>query len=428
MGEEVIVPNQHKAYRAAVKLRIRSVIAAACLPVGLLTGCASVEKNQPRVMHSRPQIAEVGQPQVAAAEDFGVAQANLPEVVPASYAGGPGSHHGVSYDAAGACATGACQTECSCGGAACAEPMPHRRDVQEYIFDGGDNETQVVVQKDWTAKGVDPTDTVAYYQTAGGLICVKPSNRVPIYAPRFGAVRQVRGVTLSERAVGTQRILAPVAPGRLDESELVTNVVLPTGPRGEQQVRLLDAFQENNGGVKMDQVLAFGTMSEARVPWENVDFFRTGILQDDELAVLGQILQGARTWFAPESLAVEIKGQNIAVIKDELFAKEIFVYETEDKCSLRICKAASHTIANSGDVISFTIRFDNIGPNSIEKTVILDSLSPRLEYIEGSEQCSIEAVFVKTPNSVGSSILKWELQGEIKPSTGGVISFDCKVR
>jgi uncharacterized repeat protein (TIGR01451 family) len=219
-----------------------------------------------------------------------------------------------------------------------------------------------------------------------------------------------------------------VAANRIEDAELAGNMMQPLAPHGEQQIRLLDALQENNGGVPMDQVVGWKGMSEARVPHEKVDMYKLAMLQDEELAALGRILEGTRTWYSPESLGVMIEGQAAAVLRDEKFAKEILVYETEDKCSLRICKAASHTIADSGDIIQFTIRFDNVGPKPIRKAVIMDSLSPRLEYIENSQQSSIGTRFEANPNEVGSSVLRWEIDGEIEPSTGGVISFDCRVR
>lgn len=319
------------------------------------------------------------------------------------------------------CQSGVCGPDCS-------TPGQCQPNAQEYIFDGGDQRARVVVQKDWSAEGVNPTDTVAYYETAGGQICVMPSNRVPIYAPRFGAVRQIRGVQLSELAVGTHRILAPIAPGKMEDAELAGNMIQPLAPQGGAQVNALDAFQKNSGGIPIDHVLAWKGMSEARVPFELVELFRTGRLTDVQMPAIGRILDGARTWYTNESIGVILDEQAAVVMKDAKFAKEILVYETEDKCSLRICKASSHTIADSGDTISFTIRFDNTGPHAIKKTVILDSLSPRLEYIQGSAQTSVDAEFTSTPNDVGSSVLKWELTSELGPSEGGVISFDCLVR
>jgi uncharacterized repeat protein (TIGR01451 family) len=112
-------------------------------------------------------------------------------------------------------------------------------------------------------------------------------------------------------------------------------------------------------------------------------------------------------------------------------AQDVHVYELPPgKCSLRICKAASHMLANAGDQITFTIRFDNIGLQPIDKVVVLDSLSPRLEYIEESQQSSIAPppVFSSEPNEIGSTVLKWEFKSSLKPGEGGVLHFRCLVR
>lgn len=321
--------------------------------------------------------------------------------------------------------------QASCGGCqACiagpANPTIHN--VQEYIFDGGDQQPQVVIRKDWSAMGIDPTDTVVYYETVTGEVCVQPTNRVPIYAPRFAAVRQVTGAVLAANAIGTQRVLAPIQPGRINDQELVGSVMQPLGPLGEQQVNLIDAFQENVGGLPVAGVMPPQRMSEARVPFEEIDVLRTGRITDEEIAVLGRILQNARTWFVPESLDIMIEGQSAALIADSQRPQDIHVYEVPGKCTLRICKTASHTIANPGDIVRFTIRFDNAGVKPIGNVVILDSLAPRLEYIEGSQQCSLETRFSAQSNEVGSQVLRWEIGKPIEKLDGGVISFDCRVR
>lgn len=328
---------------------------------------------------------------------------------------------------AGACS--GCGTQCGGSATVCfATPEPLQKNSNEYIFDGGDQHPAVVVKKDWTAAGVDPTDTVIYYETLGGQVCVKPSNRVPIYAPRFAAVRQVTGLNLAARAVGTERMFLPVAPVGIDESNLAGNVSAPVAPQGEQQVGMLDAFQENRLGVPIAQVIPPLRLSETLVMFENITFFTTGEMIDDEIPVLGLVLANAREWYNPESVEVLIDGQQAALVVDTKRAQDVHVYEMPDKCAMRICKAASHTIANSGDIVRFTIRFDNVGPKPLGNAVVMDSLSARLEYIEGSQQCSVEAQFTADANEVGSQVLRWEIEEAISPSEGGVISFDCRVR
>jgi uncharacterized repeat protein (TIGR01451 family) len=327
-----------------------------------------------------------------------------------------------------------CPTGVHAAGYSCCAPTAHNnfrepyRNAQEYIFDGGDQQPAVVIKEDWSTAGVDPTDTVVYYETLAGSVCVRPTNRVPIYAPRFGAVRQVSGLQLAMRAQGTQRILAPVGVERFDENNLAGTVVQPLAPHGEQQVGLIDAFQENYVTPPMEQIQPLYRMSAARVPFELVDPTRTGLITIQELVDMQQFIHNAQTWVIPESLEVEISNQAALLVKDTKAAQDFVVYELPDKCAMRIFKAASHTIANSGDIVSFSIRFDNAGVKPLGNAVIIDSLSPRLSYIEGSQQCSVGVRFSAEPNQVGSMVLRWEIEEPIEPSDGGVISFDCRVR
>jgi uncharacterized repeat protein (TIGR01451 family) len=339
-----------------------------------------------------------------------------------------------SYQVAGSCSP-TCGPECGCraGSDSGCAPYPGQDivNVQEYLFDGGDLDPALAVHSDASIAGLNPTDTIAYYETYDGKLCVTPTNRVPIYAPRFAAIRQVTGVVLSEHALATERILAPVSASRFEDKNLASSMVQPVAPQAEEKVSLIDAFRDRNGGVPLAQVIPPQRMSDAIVPFEAIDFFRTGVLKHEDIPVLGQFLQNAKVWETPESLEVLVDGQEAAIALDVKQAQDVHVYELPPgKCSLRICKAASHMIANSGDQITFTIRFDNIGAQPIDKVVILDSLSPRLEYIEESQQNSVAPApeFSSEPNEVGSTVLKWEFKSSLKPGAGGVLHFRCVVR
>ena len=88
---------------------------------------------------------------------------------------------------------------------------PNRRD--EYVYDGNDRGLKVKVDRSWNMIGLDTEDTVGHFDTLDGRRLVSPSNRVAIYAPRFGSVRRVDRVfnaRLSQPA-GTVGELTPVA-------------------------------------------------------------------------------------------------------------------------------------------------------------------------------------------------------------------------
>ena len=106
------------------------------------------------------------------------------------------------------------------------------------------------------------------------------------------------------------------------------------------------------------------------------------------------------------------------------------VYQTDepDNPRLRLVKIASCDHALSGEEVEFVLRFDNIGDQVIGNVTIVDNLSTRLEYIPNSAHSSVDAKFSTTPNDAGSTILRWEIQGEIKPREGGVLRFRTRVQ
>ena len=95
---------------------------------------------------------------------------------------------------------------------------------------------------------------------------------------------------------------------------------------------------------------------------------------------------------------------------------------------LRICKLASTHSANPGDIVEFTLRFDNVGDQPLDNVTVVDNLTTRLELVPGSGQCSKESQFYCEPNKEGSLVLRWEIGESLKPGEGGIARFKCVVR
>ncbi|MEO8498033.1 MAG: DUF11 domain-containing protein, partial [Planctomycetota bacterium] len=75
-----------------------------------------------------------------------------------------------------------------------------------------------------------------------------------------------------------------------------------------------------------------------------------------------------------------------------------------------------------------TIRFDNVGDQTIGNVTVIDNLSRRLEYVEDSQECSLKADFFTQPNDGESLALRWEITAPVKVGEGGVVRFKCRVR
>jgi len=329
---------------------------------------------------------------------------------------------------AGACPPGPAPVDASCQPCA-TECIPEARciDPQEYIYDGGDRDPQVRLREDMSQVGLDPEDTVIQYTTKTGVTEVQAGCRVAIYAPRFGAVRKRTGVLTSDLALRPQAAMLPHGPGMLREQMPPVNVMQPIKPVSKDTVRVVEAFRERQRPLPSELVLPMGVLSDAFKPYEDLDIIRNGDLRGTDPAKLALAAAAARIWTNIDELQVIIDGQDAVVVTDLKQPREYTLYEYKG-ARVRICKVASENIANPGDTISFTIRYDNVGDQPVSNLVVTDSLSPRLEYVDATQQSSLPAQFSTTPNEVGSSILRWEINQELKPGEGGFVRFDTKVR
>jgi hypothetical protein len=69
-----------------------------------------------------------------------------------------------------------------------------------------------------------------------------------------------------------------------------------------------------------------------------------------------------------------------------------------------------------------------VGGQAVGNVTVIDNLTTRLEYVEGSQTCTLKSNFASVENQGSSLVLRWEIIDPIEPSQGGVIRFKCRVR
>lgn len=325
------------------------------------------------------------------------------------------------------CGTASCSGECGSVMVEQGFAVPRTSDAQEYIFDGGDHDPKVRLREDLSQVGLDAEDTVIQYETADGKINVESGCRVAIYAPRFASVRKRQSTQERELAMRPQAALRPDGPGVVRDQLPSINVSKQVKSSNSDNVRVVEAFRDRRRVLPAERVLPMITVSDAFKPYEDLSLIRNGDFRQTDLAKLAKSAAAARSWTNVDELNVIIDGQEAVDITGAKKAADVTLYEFKG-ARIRLCKVASDQMANPGDVISFTIRFDNVGEQPLKSLVVTDSLAPRLEYVEKSQQSSVAADFSITPNSVGSSVLRWEIEDGLKPGDGGLVRFSCKVR
>jgi uncharacterized repeat protein (TIGR01451 family) len=298
----------------------------------------------------------------------------------------------------------------------------------EYLCDGGDFHSPAGVRADWTIDGLEQEDAVAHYDTLDGRVIVVPSNRVCIYAPRFAAVRRVVNLMAHEQPEFVNVMLEEESPAKAAESQPVASSLQRHAAAINRAERPPILFRQRQQAGELEQLYATMEVFLSIAAYANLHVVRTGEMIGTEKPKLERASQAAITWTgvqAPQVVFNAKRAQEMAGLR-----QVGVVYQTDepDHPRLRLIKLASCDHALPGEEVEFVLRFDNIGDQTIGNVTIVDNLSTRLEYIPESAQSSVDASFSTMPNEAGSTVLRWEITGEVKPGAGGVLRFRTRVR
>jgi uncharacterized repeat protein (TIGR01451 family) len=299
----------------------------------------------------------------------------------------------------------------------------------EFICDGGDLNADVHVKQDWTVVGLDQEDTIAHYDTIDGQTEITASNCVCIYAPRFAAVRQVTSPILYE---GHERMAGVEMPTRLnihEEQRGPKTAVQPEQLRAQVGLDQAQRFRERTQGLLVDQATRLVLTADAFLPHEDLLFIQRGQFDASEKARLAERVSAAIIWTENQAVQVILDGKPAVEARGLAQPQETIVYEIGGKPRLRLCKIADKSEARPGEIIRFTLRFDNVGDQKIGNVTIVDHLMPRLEYVEGSAESSLKANFAVQEQVPGETlVLRWEILDPLAVNQGGIIRFQARVR
>jgi uncharacterized repeat protein (TIGR01451 family) len=206
-----------------------------------------------------------------------------------------------------------------------------------------------------------------------------PSNRICLCVPRFVLLRAEQNVGSQTAALGTDRAQS----NRLG--------VILTGRQGPAEERLPIQPETTAGRLKPSSTInEMGTAATGRV---------NGL---------------------------------------EIVATVSFAETLDGKCPppgalvpqrpLRIIKWADCEGATVGSIVTFSLRYTNLGGEPITDVVVSDSLTTRFEYVAGSQRTDRAAGFTVRGNEAGSSVLRWEFPGALAPGASGLITFQVRIR
>ena len=332
----------------------------------------------------------------------------------------------ISIPRPGDCPAGGCQPGAPCE--TCADGCcDEDRYPDEYLCDGGDRDEPVHYDQEGML-GLDTQDTVAEFHDSENKRRVRRTNEVCVYAPRFSSVTVISGAledALQTKANQNQQELRQVAVHRPDllvvarQRDLADP--LTSKVRGNVVLNADLAFDVN-------RPLAPAFLSNELVPITYFDYLQVQIAKQAQEAFEAIQVQNAVVWTRVQTPVIVAKDDAVQIVEARFKVEELAGTDPKGPGNLRITKLADLKIAAQDDEITFTIRYQNQGDSPVTEVTIVDNLTPRLEYIEGSQTNSLPSQFETLDNGEGSKILRWELDEPLPGRTTGTITFRARVR
>lgn len=298
----------------------------------------------------------------------------------------------------------------------------------EYLFDGGDR-AYPITRNPYQITGLDTEDTIAEFEDDTGRAKIKKSNRVAIYAPRFGSVVMVSGPnsdTLVDKLHGHV-----VAQGGVN---LRNRTVVGTQAQNLDTGRMQTRLRANGVGTDIaTDSLNRGQGRAVSINVMNTHESRARVLNgqfEDNLRLTQlQGMQFAEIWTRKQNPVIEGHASSASQSKTvQVQADFTGIEDNGKRGDLFLLKTADKGVAAIGDIVTFTITYENRGDRPLTKVSILDNLTPRLEYIAESTTTDRPGKVEAEDNGEGSVILRFILDEALPGRTKGTVTFQARVR
>lgn len=334
-------------------------------------------------------------------------------------------------------------------GMACLPPLRHAAFpprgfgwLEECLRDGGDNHQRAHFDSTGNIRGIDPSDTVASYRDSTGMRHLAITNEVCLCVPRFVLARQLVPliVAIGSNVTAQQRRLDMSDRLNRSERQLLSRQVEET-MTGRQRQKPVANISEVAIGRIADMQLLRATLMDLG-PARFLGTANMVQLTERDKALLKRQMELALRLYRREGVnglenlhntTAVGRVEGLGTVTGRLEARAVtFLCLPEQPAApdkpLHIIKWVNVEAAKIGDIVTFHIKYTNLGGQPINDVAIVDSLTNRLEYVPGSAKSDREAVFVMQDNEAASLNLRWEIKNPLPPGQSGVVSFQTRIK
>jgi uncharacterized repeat protein (TIGR01451 family) len=340
-------------------------------------------------------------------------------------------HRGCRSCGTGACPTGTCEPSCPPPCLVCEPPPPPV--VGPYLVcDGGDHQRPAIAIGPDRLGHLTAGDTVARYHAADEMPesdCVRlvTSNCACVFAPRFGAVREVTRPLEENQPTGPRGYAADTAVELEERREPVCGQVQTVGLEAARKALPGIAVQDRLGPLALDQNDmpheddgVVGPVEDVAEQTPELERLRQRPLVKVgfDVPIAWTCIKAANVLLGEQSARVVAVDRGTATLR----------FEEPGRAELTLCKRAGTDTARSGEELDFTIVMLNSGDRPLAGIVLADALPTRLEYVPQSAAASVEADFGTETGDDGSTVLTWRLKETLRPGESGFVRFRTIVK
>jgi uncharacterized repeat protein (TIGR01451 family) len=330
------------------------------------------------------------------------------------------------------CPTGTCEPTCPPAACLTCEPPPPPIVGPYLVCDGGDHQRPAIAIGPDRLGHLTAGDTVARYHAADEMPdsdCVRlvTSNCACVFAPRFGAVREVTRPLEGSQPAGPRGYAADTSVELEQRREPVCGKVQTVALEAARKSLPGIAVQDRLGPLAVDQgdhpheddgVVGPVEDIAAQTPELERQRQRPLVKVGFDVPIAWTCIKAANVLLGDQSAQVVAVDRGTATLR----------FEEPGRAELTLCKRAGSDTARAGEELDFTIVMLNSGDRPLSGVVLADALPTRLDYVPQSAAASVQADFATETGDDGSTVLTWRLKETLRPGESGFVRFRTIVK